>query len=233
MTRTGWLSGAGVLAAVAVVMAASWLAGDRASAQVRGRGEVVDLRPQPTRMQIEVIEVKAGPDEVAGLDVELLQEKGLSVESLIERTGKLGGARLVLRVDSIADLTRPLSWNRGQRVPVVQAVTVDAQGRTTPSVSYNEVGYILKLSGAWRGEEEPLFGDVSFSLEISDVADSAVISQDVSLPQFEKTSINQCFLLRSGEPIVLAGNAIAADPPEQGGQTSLLLVRMTATRLNM
>lgn len=232
MTRTGWLSGAGVLAAVVMVTAASWLANDSASAQVRGRGEVVDLRPQPTRMQIEVLEVDATAQQVATLDTERLQEKGLSVEEMLKRAEDLGAARLVLRIDTIADLTRPLSWTRGQRVPVVQNVTISPQGKTTPSVSYDEIGYVLNMSGSWRGEEEPMFADVTFSLEISDLGRRAKIGEDVSLPQFNKTSIEQCFLLHSGEPLVLAGNALATDPSDQVGRTSLLLVRVTATRLN-
>src|SRR5690606_10931328 len=109
--------------------------------------------------------------------------------------------RLIQRFDSRLDLKQPTSLTHSRRVPVVQDIRMTNEGKTTPSVTYNEVGQIVKIQGNWRKEGHSATADVALDFNMSSVDKSGVeVAGGIKLPSFSTLSIKQQLVLTSGRP---------------------------------
>ena len=91
----------------------------------------------------------------------------------------------------------------GERVPTVQNVVVSAAGVVTPSVSYEDVGVILKVTPIVNPD-----GYVSMEIapEISSIGTSSIsIGSGVTLPTFTERSAETTVTVKDGETIIIGG----------------------------
>lgn len=91
----------------------------------------------------------------------------------------------------------------GQRVPTVQDVVVSSSGVVTPSVTYEKVGVILKVTPIVNADG---YVNLEVSPEVSQIGQSPVtISTGVSLPTFDERSAKTTVTVKDGETVIIGG----------------------------
>ncbi|HOW68999.1 MAG TPA: secretin N-terminal domain-containing protein [Phycisphaerae bacterium] len=91
----------------------------------------------------------------------------------------------------------------GQRVPTVQDVVVSSSGVVTPSVTYEKVGVILKVTPIVNADG---YVNLEVSPEVSQIGQSPVtISTGVSLPTFDERSAKTTVTVKNGETVIIGG----------------------------
>lgn len=183
------------------------------------------LENQQTRLQIEVFQLDGSGADLAKLDLDKVAAG--QPQEVLSRLSELGQARLLHRLDTRFNFGRQIRIKVGDRTPVVQSVTVTKEGRPTPSVSYQDTGLSLSLSGSWFELEEETLADVNCQLEWSSIAPTGVqIGEGVKLPSFGQFEFDQLLRLQSGQPVAfLASQQPVPDDEEDSVTTGL--VRLT------
>ncbi len=91
----------------------------------------------------------------------------------------------------------------GERVPTVQDVVVSGNGVVTPSVTYEKVGVILKVTPIVNPDG---FVSMKIEPEISAIGTSSVtVSTGVSLPTFTERSASTAVTVKDNETIIIGG----------------------------
>ncbi len=185
-----------------------------------------------TRLQLDVFELTCTYARLADFSLDRIGGGQPPASEVLERLSQLGHARLVLRYDNVVDLPEQTTVSTGQRVPAVRDVVISADGNITPSVGYEQVGFVANISGVWLDEDDPMQAKVSFGIECSDLQDESLeIAEEVSVPVFtQRLLTEETRVLRSREPVWLACN----DPDLSGDaddETKMTVIRLTATRL--
>ncbi len=194
-----------------------------------GRG-AADGPVQPTRVQIDVFELRCQSDRLAKLNLARLTKDNPAGSAVLERLGTLGSVRLLARIDNTTDLANESALTRTAQVPVVQNVVVPTSGPAEPSVDYRSAGLTMTLSGSWQ-DEEPDHAAIRCGLELFGIAASSIeIASDTPMPAFVKISINRNLVARSGQAVWTLSNNLPASEDAKG-MTSAAIVRMVFTRL--
>lgn len=198
------------------------------------RSGVPEAEPaeQLTRLQLDVFELTCTYGQLARFELEEIGAGKPSTAEVLERLGRLGTARVMLRYDNVVHLPAENFVGTGMRVPAVEDMSVSSGGVITPSVSYEGVGFRGTISGHWFNEGDPMQAEIRFEIECSDLSEESVaIAEGVHVPVFaERLVAEGVRVLRSREPVWLACNdlELSAVPDSE---TKLTLVRLTATRL--
>jgi type II secretion system protein D len=97
----------------------------------------------------------------------------------------------------------------GERVPTVQDVVVSGDGVVTPSVTYEKVGVILKVTPIVNPDG---FVSMEIEPEISAIGTSSVtVSSGVSLPTFTERSAKTSVTVKDNETIIIGGLITSRD----------------------
>lgn len=180
---------------------------------------------------MDVYQVETTLERIPAIDMGPMAERKATRQDLLDRLAAMGDTRPVLRFDTVADLNDDVSLTTGRRVPVVQSFTTSKSGEKTPSVSYNEIGAQLRLSGGWRQGPQAKTADVTLSFEMSSVGKTSVtVGENLGLPSFNQLKIRQRAVLESGRPTLILSNDLP-EPGDKLGKTVLTIVRIVAERL--
>jgi hypothetical protein len=186
---------------------------------------------QPTRLQFDVFELACTSETLATFDLDQITIKNPAPAEVLARLAPLGKARLLARVDTTVDLTSPSSLTHGQRVPVVQDVTVSKEGKTTPSATYQNIGMTTEVRGRWVDDKTDR-ADFSYKLELSNVAPGVVeVANSVKLPVFVTLSGNANVSATSGVPVWTMTSSLPTANDDKAAVT-VTLARMVVTRLS-
>lgn len=186
---------------------------------------------QPTRLQIDVFELACTSETLAAFDLDKITTKNPAPAEVLARLAAVGKARLLARMDTTVDLTSPSNLTQSQRLPVVQDVAVNKEGKTTPSVTYQNVGVTSEIRGRWLDDKSDR-GDFSYKLELSNVTPGVVeIANGVKLPIFVTLAGNANVATSSGVPVWTMASSLPAANDEKAAVT-VTLARMVVTRLS-
>ncbi|MHC4442210.1 MAG: hypothetical protein ACYTF1_20495 [Planctomycetota bacterium] len=187
--------------------------------------------PQPTRIQIDLFDLTCTTDQLVELDADQIGADGASSAAVIERLGKFGDVKHVIRVDNVVDLADESQITQGVRVPVVRDVTVSKSGTVTPSVSYEEIGFISEIKGQWREDVTDSRADIACSIEISGIKESGVqVASGINLSTYNQIEIEQQMSLADGVPVLIFSNDMPIKK-ENKLVTHVTVVRMVLTKL--
>jgi hypothetical protein len=176
---------------------------------------------QGARVRLERFETTVNPGTAAGLGLGLPELGGAAVD-LAARLSTLGTTRLADAAEWSLLLTADNSLAQGGRVPVVRYLATPSNARRIPSVSYEQMGSRLELTGRWR-PDLPDSADVAWRMMHS----SAV---GTSAPSLFMTVIREGQgVIRSGEPLIATGMAVADDASGKP-QARLVVYRLTLSR---
>ncbi len=195
-----------------------------------GRGEAPSGPIQPTRVQIEVFELRCPTDRLAKLDLAKVTKDDPPVGAVVERLSTLGSARLLTRIDNTTDLLAESTLSRTADVPVVQSISAPASKPADPSVNYASVGLTLTLSGSWQ-DDDPEQAVIQCRLSLSSVAESPTQSSPgLAMPAFVKAKFDRSLVARSGRPVWTLSNTLPSSDDAKA-MTSAAIARMVFTRL--
>jgi hypothetical protein len=159
---------------------------------------------------------------VPGLDLGQLSADNATITVLLDRLQQYGEATLTFRMDNVVDLLTQTEITQGSRVPVVQDIAIGRNGAVTPSVTYQRVGAIIRMRGAWR-DQEPQQADITCRIELSGIGKSAVtVSEGVILPVYMETDLTQTLTVTDGKPIL----AMLTSSPTTDNKQSLTTVQI-------
>lgn len=186
---------------------------------------------QPTRLQFDVFELTCTSETLAAFDLDQITTKNPAPAEVLARLAPLGKARLLARVDTTVDLTSPSSLTQSQRLPVVQDVAVNKEGKATPNVAYQNVGITTEIRGRWVDDKTDR-ADFSYKLEMSNVAPGVVeVANGVKLPLFVTLSSNANVAATSGVPVWTMTSSLPAANDDKTAVT-VMISRMVVTRMN-
>lgn len=185
-----------------------------------------------TRLQLDAFELTCTYEQLARFELDAVGTGQPSTVEVLQRLGQLGTARLMLRYDNVVDLAEEATVSTGMHVPAVQDVVISSSGNIIPNVSFERVGFIGSIVGAWLDDEDPMQAQVRLRLECTDLGNRNLqVAENVNVPIFtQRLLIEETRVLRSQEPIWIACNELqlAAAPD---GQTKMTVIRLKATRL--
>lgn len=215
-------------------------AGAQSAASVAATG-AIPLRPQLTRLQVDLFELRCGPEELMRLDLMALGQTDAgpmkaAPEQILERLRQLGEARLAVRYDNFVDITSGTRLTSGTSVPTVREIATTGTGVIVPSIGYEQAGFVVELKGSWLEETETNLAFIEFDLESSELAsrrmDVGGVSKEgrLSLPMFDRFQSSQRIVARQGLPVLLACNDLSKQAPA-GEKIPVLVARVVATRL--
>jgi len=186
---------------------------------------------QTTRIQIDLFDLTCTTDQLVKLDADQIGADRASGAEVIERLGKFGDVKHVVRVDNVVDLTDEFNITHGKRRPVVKDITISKLGKATPSVNYEEVGFIADFDGRWRTCDTGPRVDIECNIELSGVEESGIeATMGVNLPAFTQFSFEQKMSLADGAPVLVLSN----DSPIKKDDkfvTHVTVVRLVLTKL--
>jgi hypothetical protein len=189
----------------------------------------LDSRPEASRhaddqvrLQVVVYEVKLPTEKIAGLNVDDLTAQARTPASLQETLSRLGPSRVIHHLDQGVDLQKETSVNIGTHSPFVQNRQAGPKGQVNSSVSYEDVGGIVKLRGQWD-PRSPERGTAQINVELSTLSDSTVeLSGNVKAPVFRKLRQQYDGPFVIGKPVLL----LAADAQDSAGPAFAYVTRI-------
>lgn len=201
----------------------------------------VQLRPQLTRLQVDLFELRCGPEELLNLDLMALgQSDGgpmkATPEQILDRLRQLGEARLAVRYDNFVDITSGTRLTSGVSVPTVRDIATTGTGVIVPSIAYERLGFAVELKGSWLEESQPNLAYIDFDLESADLGpvkmDVGGLGKDarLNLPVFQRFQSSQRLVARQGLPMLIACNDLSKQAAA-GEKLPVLIGRIVATRL--
>ena len=194
-----------------------------------------DKPSQATRLQIDVFQLATTGDQLVRLNVDQLSVdqgtgKPLAAAEVLKRLGELGTARLSVRIDTVADLSAEIELVCGKRVPTIAGMNIRKGGKSVPSVNYEDVSFRASIIGSWREGTAPAVGHIQCGIRFSTAVPSSVdVGEGVTLPTLANFNIEQKVRLISARPVLIVANDMAV-PTDPKGQTSVMVIRLTATR---
>jgi len=227
-----------IVVTLSVALIGAWAAG--LYAQNRDRrsrtpcpeepGQPSRLQGQPTRLQIDVFALTCTSEQLAALDLDKIIADDALPTVILKRLREVGTARLLVRTDDTVDLLQQSSLTHGQKMPTVTDITVSKGGTASPSVTYQDVGFIAKINGRWREDDSP-WADISCQVELSHVTTSPVeVSSGITLPAFTEFNVKKMVAVQNGKPVFTMSNSLPS-PDDEQGTVNVALVRFQATRL--
>src|SRR5262249_42606165 len=134
-----------------------------------------------------------------------------SAADLLKRLNAVGDAFDSSAIAFGFDAANGTAVSYGASVPSVTDVNIGRGGRVTPSITYKNIGSMLRIGGmTWSDHGRDAKTSTRLEIESSGLAQSSVIvSNGVRLPAFNQLRIAQSQEFRSGVPeyLILRGPA--------------------------
>lgn len=185
---------------------------------------------QTTRLQIDVFELICTSEQLAAFNLDTIVADDASPSVILDRLGKVGTARLLVRMDDTVNLLQRSRMTHGKQMPVIRDIVVSRGGTVTPSVNYQDVGFIADINGRWR-ENDSQWADIFCKLELSSIIQSSSeISSGVKLPSIVQFKVEKIMAIHNGKPTFTMSNGLPL-PDDEQGTVNVALIRLQATRL--
>lgn len=169
------------------------------SAVVNLPGEIA-----PARFEVAVYEVRLPEARVTQIEAPALEAKAATVESLAKALAEFGDTHLLYKIDQSVNLHGE-TIRMGTQKPVITGTRMVPSGGAINSVTYQEVGLIVKLAAALPAPESAR-GNlvVQLDFELSVPAESGVeIAPSVSASETRQLQLSHGAAPRNGRPVVL------------------------------
>lgn len=128
----------------------------------------------PAHFQATIYEVQAYSNRVNSIDGKTLTRQATTSESLLKALSSFGPARVLYRFDQPVNVFSE-SLTLGSREPVVMGSRVSQRGEALNTVTYQQVGAIIRLSARIPPKETKRKGpDVTLSAELAVLGNSDV-----------------------------------------------------------
>lgn len=182
-------------------VASSSTTGDVTNKPVARPGKVqASANVLPAHFQATIYEVQASSNRLNSLDGKSLARQATTSESLLKALSSFGPARVLYRFDQPVNVFSE-SLTLGSREPVVMGSRVSQRGEALNTVTYQEVGAIIRLSARIPPKETRRKGpDVSLSVELAVLSSSdvemipgrkATFTRNLSLDHTEELTLGQ------------------------------------------
>lgn len=189
----------------------------------------LNMAAQLTRVELAVLQLTCATEIVTGLDLTQLSADNATPAVMLERLQQYAEAMLTFRLDNVFDLMSETEIRQGSNVPIVKSLSVGRDGNVTPSVSYEQIGAVIRLRGLWR-DDAPEQADLSCHLELSGISKSAVsIAKGISLSVSSQVRLTQKLSLTHAKPTLIM---LTTAPTTDGKQslTTVYLLHLILTR---
>ncbi len=178
------------------------------------------LRPDQVlsaRFQATVFEVQAPEDRLKGLDAKALTAKAATVEKLLSALSAVGTVRVLHRVDQPVNVCSE-QITLGGSEPVVMGARISPAGQVIKSVTYHEVGFIVRLKAPPPAKPaDPKGTVVTMAVQLAALAPSETeIAPGVKAAATRNVSLNHSEPLTFGRPVVMvsaSATAVGAEAP--------------------
>lgn len=149
-----------------------------------------------------IYEVEAAAGAGGSIDAKALEKQAGTAEGMLRALSKAGTPRILYHFDQPVNvLSQNLSV--GTRDPIITGSSVTPQGGKLNSISYEQIGANLRLSGVASAGKFP---EVTVAAELSLIAHGGVadkIASGMKTPSFRKVSVESQGELEFGEPRVM------------------------------
>lgn len=133
----------------------------------------------------------------------LYQILGTDYQATLRAIAQAGKTEVLSRPSILARNNQPATITVGQSVPLITNVRYDTFGNAINSVSYEDVGIILRVTPFISNDG---LVEMIVSPEISSLTDQTVaISAGVSVPVIAKRSADTVVVTPDGQPVIIGG----------------------------
>ncbi len=133
----------------------------------------------------------------------LYQVLGNDYQATLRAIATAGKTEVLSRPSILARNNQPATITVGQSVPLINSVRYDNFGNAINSVSYTDVGIILKVTPFISADG---LVEMIVSPEISSLTDQSVtIAAGVSVPVIAKRSADTVVVTPNGQPVIIGG----------------------------
>lgn len=133
----------------------------------------------------------------------LYQVLGSDYQATLRAIATAGKTEVLSRPSILARNNQPATITVGQSVPLINSVRYDNFGNAINSVSYTDVGIILKVTPFISNDG---LVEMIVSPEISSLTDQSVtIAAGVSVPVIAKRSADTVVVTPNGQPVIIGG----------------------------
>ncbi len=133
----------------------------------------------------------------------LYQVLGSDYQATLRAIAQAGKTEVLSRPSILARNSQPATITVGQSVPLITNVRYDNFGNAINSVSYEDVGIILRVTPFISGDG---LVEMIVSPEISSLTDQTVpIAAGVSVPVIAKRAADTVVVTPNGQPVIIGG----------------------------
>lgn len=133
----------------------------------------------------------------------LYQILGTDYEATLRAIAQAGKTEVLSRPSILARSSQPATITVGQSVPLITNVRYDNFGNAINSVSYEDVGIILRVTPFISNDG---LVEMIVSPEISSLSDQTVpIANGVSVPVISKRTADTVVVTPNGQPVIIGG----------------------------
>jgi len=178
----------------------------------------------PAHFQATVYEVQAYSNRLSSIDGKSLAKQAGSADSLLKALSAYGPAKVLYRFDQPVNVFSE-SLTLGSREPVVMGSRTSQRGEAINTVTYQQVGAIIRLSGRIPPKETRRQGpDVTLSAELAVLGNSDVEMIPGRKATFTRNlSIDHTEELAYGQPRVML--AVSSTATDQQQPATLYVIR--------
>ncbi len=165
------------------------------------------------QLQAEIYEVQA-TDSGLSLDSKELAKRASTSQRLLKELQTFGKTRVLYRFDQKVNVLSETLSNRSSE-PVITGTRKDSRGEPINSITYQQVGAILKLAGRYpSAESRRKTPEVTLKVELAALADSGVeIAAGQKVPSIRAFTLEHTDQFRIGDPVVLLTTSSASGHP--------------------
>jgi len=170
----------------------------------------------PAHFQATIYEVQAYSNRLNTIDGKMLAKQATTPDSLLKALSAFGPARVLYRFDQPVNVFSE-SLTLGSREPVVAGSRVSQRGEAINTVTYQQVGAIIRLSARIPPKETRRKGpDVNLSAELSVLGHSDVEMVPGMKATFTRNlSLDHTEELTYGQPRVMLAVSSASNDQKQ------------------
>jgi len=217
----------GVVAGIATGQRAQQERPSSASTRLQADGQT--LPKEIAHLQIDAFKLTCPAEKLADLDLDKLTADVATPADLVTSLSAMGTAHVLFRVDEWIGIGDGVHLSSSSRVPVVQDIAIDKTGKKNPSISYNDVGYILNILADWS-EENPDLAVGRCEIEVSSLAPAVPeIAPGIRLPVFANMKLGRGFVARNGIPVYTMASNVSEGIAE-GTVVHVLILRVVMSR---
>ncbi len=166
----------------------------------------------PAHFQATVYEIQAAADRLGALDAKALAARAATAEELLSALASVGTARILYRIDQPVNVYSERITIGGSE-PVVTGARMSGTGETVKSITYHNVGVIVRLTAkAPSKESNRRDPDVTMAIQLAALAASNTeLAPGVKATATRTLSLEHSEPLEFGRPLVmLSASTLAA-----------------------